>query len=203
MITSAVPGEGKTFTCVNLSLSLAREADWRVLLVDGDVAKGHLTSLLGLTGEVGLLDLLRNPNMPIEEAIVASDIQGVSFLPSGKPDQHATELLASNRMASVMAALQAQPGTIVLFDSPPLLLTTESAALASHMGQVVVVVKAGHTTQQQVQGAVSKLEPDKAVSLILNQAGAEGSSKADQYGGYGYYGYGAQEQTGSGAHEAP
>lgn len=200
MITSAVPGEGKSFTCVNLSLSLARERDWSVLLVDGDIAKGHLTSLLDLRNEPGLLDLLRNPDLAVDAAIVPSDIPNISILPAGQPDPHATELLASKRMAAIAEVLhRADPNRIVLFDSPPLLPTTEAAALATHMGQLVVVVKAGQTTHQQVQAAVAKLDPDKAISLILNQAGAEGSAKA-QYGGYGYYGYGYIPPDGSAGH---
>lgn len=192
MISGAMPNEGKTFTCINLSLSIALEKDWHVLLVDGDIAKRHLTTLFGLEEEPGLLDLLRDPSLSVADCTIGSDIAGVSIMPAGQKDEHATELLASNRMAEVAEVLsERDPGQMTLFDSPPLLATTEAPALASHMGQIVVVVKAGHTVHQQVLQAVSMLDSDKAVSLMLNQTEARDDSLG--YGAsYGYYGYGRQ-----------
>lgn len=203
MISGAVSGEGKTFTCINLSLSIAREKDWRVVLVDGDIAKPHLTNLFGLADEPGLLDLLRDPDLSIGECIIATDLPGVAILPAGRRDDSATELLASKRMELLTSDLvSADPGTIVLFDSPPMLMTTESAVLASHMGQVVVVVRAGHTTHQQLEHTLTKLDPEKAISLILNQAELGADSLAHG-GSYGYYGYGQSSEGRDAPAEAP
>ncbi len=203
MVTSAMSGEGKTFTCINLALSIAREKDWRVVLVDGDVAKPHITQLFGFTDEPGLLDLLRDPSLSVKECIVPTDVPGLAILPAGRQDTEATELLASQRMVSLAKQLGRElPGTIVLFDSPPLLLTTEAGSLAVHAGQIVVVVRAQHTTHEQVGRAVSALDQDKAVSLILNQVESGQESLGYGYGasygaGYGY-GFGSQPREGQG-----
>jgi protein-tyrosine kinase len=204
MVTSAVPNEGKTFTCINLSLSISKEKDWRVLLVDGDVAKRHVSRVFGLEDQPGLLDILRTPRLSAEDCVVPTDVAGLYLLPAGQPDEHAAELLASARMERVAEQLaERDPRRIVLFDSPPLLVTSEAPVLATHVGQIVVVVKAAHTTHQQVQHAVGKLDPDKAISLVLNQAefGDESLSHGGHYGygRYGYYGYGAQSSSASGA----
>lgn len=201
MVTSAMPGEGKTFTGINLALSIAREKDWHVLLVDGDVAKPHLTDLFGLNDAPGLLDLLRDPSLSVEQCILPTDISGVFVLPAGQQDEEATELLASQRMMAVRDLLaNLSPGLIVLFDSPPLLLTTESRELATHVGQVLVVVKAQSTTHQQVVQAVSFLDSTKAISLVLNQA--EFGADTFVYG-YGVYGQTYDKKYGQprGAHE--
>ena len=185
MVSSALPNEGKTFTCINLALSIARERDWRVLLVDGDVANPNLTRLFGLVEEPGLLDLARDPVLAIDQCVVPTTVAGLSVMPAGEPHNDATELLGSLRMEAIAQRLsELQPQTIVLFDSPPLLLTTESLAIAAHTGQTVVVVKAGYTTQQDVLQAIGKLDPSRAINLILNQAKASGSLSYGSYYGH-------------------
>ncbi len=202
MVSSAMSGEGKTFTCINLALSIAREKDWRVVLVDGDVAKPHITQLFGFTDEPGLLDLLGDSSRSLRQCIVPTDVPGLAILPAGHQSTEATELLASQRMVLLAKELGDLPGTIVLFDSPPLLLTTEAGSLAVHAGQIVVVVRAQHTTHEQVSRAVSALDQNKAVSLILNQVESGQESLGYGYGasygaGYGY-GYGSQPRDAQG-----
>ena len=188
-VMGSVPSEGKTFTCLNLALSIAREKDWRVLLVDCDTPKPRLSTVFGLRGEPGILDLLRKPELSITDVLLTTDIPGLSIIPAGRQDDHATELLASRRMEAVAEELSsADPSRVVLFDTSPLLLTAESSAVASHVGQIVVVVRAGHTTQNQLQQAVGKLDQKKAIGLVLNQ-----SEVGIDALGYGYpYGYGTQ-----------
>jgi protein-tyrosine kinase len=189
-VSSAVPGEGKTFTCINLAISIARERDWSVLLVDGDVAKPHVTGLFGLDTEPGLLDFLRDPDTSIDKCVIATDIPGLSILPAGRRDDYTDELLASDRMDQFLQYLaDSNPRRLVLFDTSPLLAATQSALLASHMAQIVVVVKAGSTTHEQVLHAIAKLDPEKAIGLVLNQAqlGADRLAYGGEYGyGYGY-----------------
>lgn len=183
MIASAIPGEGKTFTAVNLALSLSLEKDLRVLLVDGDVAKGHISELFELGAEPGLLDVLTDLDTHPESVVVSTDVAGLSILPRGTRQAGATELLASDRMRQVLHSLAAtDPARLIILDSPPLLLTTESRALASLVGQIVVVVKAGSTARHVVEQALDALEGHENISLILNQyAGALE---------HGYYEYG-------------
>jgi protein-tyrosine kinase len=192
MITSALPGDGKTLTAINLALSLSRERDYSVLLVDADVAKRDVSRILGLNEEPGLLDLLADPALAIERAIAPTDFPGLSVLPAGSLSETATELLASARMHEVIAGLTAlDPQCLIVLDSPPILLTSEAPVLAPLFGQIVVVVMAGQTPQQAVVDAIRVIGPSDRVSLVLNQADTVGPS-GYQYGfGYGYgYGYG-------------
>jgi exopolysaccharide/PEP-CTERM locus tyrosine autokinase len=186
-VVSALPGEGKTFTCLNLCLSIARERDWSVVLVDGDCSKPHLTRLFGAENEPGLIDLLRDPSRTFESLVMPTDVPGLSLLPAGTSDPHASELLASRRMDEICERLSSDGGSrMVVFDSSPLLLTTEAAVLASKVGQIVMVVRANATLQHDVVAAIERLDPDKAIGCVLNQSW--GSS--EQGYGYGNYGYG-------------
>ena len=183
MVASAVPGEGKTFTSLNLALSVRLEEDVTVLLVDGDVVNPRLSQILGADDARGLLDVIKDPNLSIGSAILQTDIPGLSFLPAGHQDPNATELLASSRMLEVVAQLATQdPSRLVLFDSAPLLLTTESQALTQVAGQILVVVRADQTPQHVVLEAIDTLAQSKSVSLVLNQ------SMKQPHAGY-YYRY--------------
>ena len=187
MIASALPGEGKTFTALNLSLSLALEKDIKVLLVDADVAKPQLSQVLGLGNAPGLLDALRDGSVDVEALIRPTDVPKLSFLSAGLGAVDATELLSSTRMERLTTLLGQHDSTrIVVFDSPPLLQTTESAALVRVTGQIVVVVRAETTPQPVVLDALKILEGHPAVSLVLNQSTRAATSS------YYYYGYGAE-----------
>jgi protein-tyrosine kinase len=192
LVSSAISGEGKTFTCMNLCLSVAREKDWNVVLVDGDCKKPQLTHLFGADGEPGLMDLLHDKSLEFDSVVMPTNIPGLSILPAGKRDEHASELLASARMGKLCEKIATQdPKRIVLFDSPPLLLTEEAPVLATQVGQILLVVQANRTPQRAVLEARDRLDPEKAINLLLNQADArENSSVYGGYGGYGQYGYG-------------
>jgi len=195
MVTSALAGEGKTFISFNLARSMAEERDHTILLVDADVAKPHTSCLLGLEDARGLLDLLENPDENLESVIVDTDTRGLSILPAGKPRPHSTELLASSRMEKLTAQLtSADRGRVVLFDSPPLLQTSESKVLAEFVGQIVFVVGAGQTPRGAVAEAAISLGEERAVNFVLNKSTC--NTKGTRYGyGYGYGGsggYGAQ-----------
>ena len=187
MIASAMAGEGKSFTAINLALSLAMEKDLTVLLVDADVAKPQLSHVLGVGESPGLLDALRDPHLRVESLIRATDIPTLSFLPAGQGSDEATELLSSARMEQLAERLGRHDSRrIVVFDSPPLLQTTESPALARAMGQIVVVVRAELTPQPVLLDALQSLDGHPAVSLVLNQSTRSATSA------YYYYGYGSE-----------
>jgi len=185
MVTSALPGDGKTFTSINLALSMALELDVSVLLVDADAPKPHVSEILALQREPGLLDALVDEAVDAESLIVQTNLQGLSILPAGTPAHGTAELLSSNRMRQIMTSLCARnPRRIVLLDSPPLLITNEGRALAKVAGQVVLVVRAGQTPQHAVQDAIGLIDEQQAGGVVLNQviAGLE------KYYGYGAYG---------------
>lgn len=184
MVASALPGDGKTTTAINLAMSVAIEKDKTVLLVDADVAKPHISRVFGLDKEHGLIDILKDESADIADFILRTDVSGLAILPAGQWDQHATELLASRRMAKVAKEISAfYPDRMVVFDSPPLLSTSEAPVLASRMGQIVLVVKADQTPQHAVIGAVERLGEEQAVNLVLNQST---SGLVSGYYGYGY-----------------
>lgn len=187
MVASAFPGEGKTFTALNLALSLAAEKDVSALLIDADVAKPQLSRLLGLESAIGLNEVLADSSLEVEEVIQDTNIPGLAFLPAGRRSETSAELLASARMKEVMGRIGVNyPRRLVVLDSPPLLLTNESREIASVAGQVVVVVRAGTTERQAVLTALGMIPEGKHVGLILNQADV--SSGSGQYYGYGRYG---------------
>jgi exopolysaccharide/PEP-CTERM locus tyrosine autokinase len=183
-----MPGDGKTFNAINIALSIASEKDTSVLLVDADVAKPQISNLFGVNEQPGLIDLLANPDVPLSSTILRTDVPGLSLLPAGTSHDFATELLASQRMQDVADELsRSVPNRIVIFDSPPILVTSESRELASRVGQIVLVVCAGQTQQQAVEAALGNLDQDKAINLVLNQAGSTlGENMYGQYG-YGYH----------------
>ena len=192
MMTSALPGEGKTFSTINLALSIAREQGVEALVVDADVAKPQVSALFKLEKEAGLLEALANDAVDIEAMVVRTDVAGLSVLPAGRCDGDiATELLASARMEDVIARLGSHnPARVVLFDSPPLLLTNESRVLTTVVGQIVIVVRAGVTPRHAVTEAIGYVGEDRPIGLILNQSTANSPSSYYGYGEYGYGGYG-------------
>ena len=191
MITSALPGEGKSFTAINLAISIAMELDNTVMLVDADVARPSVLNMLGLPPTEGLLDVVNENSLDISRVLLRTNIEKLSILPSGTPHPRATELLASDAMNRLLDDMAKRyPDRIIIFDSPPLLLTTEARALATHMGQIVVVVQSGETTQAAVKEAVATIEACPLKMMVLNKST---QSASDRYG-YGYaYGYGNEK----------
>jgi protein-tyrosine kinase len=190
MITSALPGEGKTFCTINLAISMAMEMDRTVLLVDADVAKPSITSALGIKaeGEKGLMDVLSDPGLDLASVMVNTDIEKLSILPAGTRHARATEVLASERMRVLLDEMaERYHDRVIIFDSPPLLVASESCVLASRMGQILVVVEAERTTEAALKDALSRIESSNVLGVLLNKGAAPGSG---YYGAYGYgYGY--------------
>ena len=185
MVTSAMSGEGKSFTSVNLAMSIAAELDHTVMLVDADVARPSILRMLGLPSGPGLLDLLEG-KAEMSDVLMKTNIDKLTILPSGTPHARATELLASDAMRLLLDDISKRyPDRIVIFDSPPLMLTTEARVLASQMGQVVMVIQADKTLQADVQQALATIESCPVKMMLLNKV------RADVKGSYGYgYGYG-------------
>jgi exopolysaccharide/PEP-CTERM locus tyrosine autokinase len=191
MVASALPGEGKTFTAINLAFSMAMEKDLHVVLVDGDVAKPQISRMFGVEAEPGLLDALGDPSIELERLILPTDVPNLLLLPAGTRSDRATELLASERMADAMQALlRKDDRRIFAFDSPPLLLSTEAPALAEVAGQIVVVVRAEYTEHHVLLDALNRLPEGSSPSLVLNQS-------TQKSAGYYYYGYGMPEGPGA------
>ncbi|MDO8071164.1 XrtA-associated tyrosine autokinase [Janthinobacterium sp. SUN176] len=185
VVTSAMPGEGKTYCAVNLAMSIAMEMDITVLLVDADVARPSVLKVLGLPPEPGLMDVLLDPQLAMGDVILKTNVANLSILPAGRSNKHATELLASRAMSRLLAEIASRySDRVVIFDSPPLLITSEAHALVGQMGQVVMVVEAETTTQHAVKEALRQIESCEHIHLIYNKTK---SFPGNDYYGYGYY----------------
>jgi len=202
MVTSALQGDGKTFSALNLAVSIAMEQDKTVLFVDADVAKASAGTLLGISPDhPGLIDVLENKGVALADVILPTTIDNLRVLPAGVVHERSTELLASRAMRDLMLELSNRyADRVIVFDSPPLLLTTESSVLASFMGQIAFVVSTDETPRAAVTEALEHIADDKIIGMILNKAHARrnkllGLSYGSGYG-YGYgYGYGHEGRS--------
>ncbi|MBU2869107.1 XrtA-associated tyrosine autokinase [Colwellia sp. E2M01] len=191
MVSSSHPNEGKTYVAINLALSIALEQDKTVLLVDADVLRPSLHRELEFESKKGLLEYLLGELSSISDIIYSTNIDNLKLVPAGKPHHLTNELLASERMANLAKELaERYPDRIVIFDCPPILGVTETPVLSDLVGQALVVVEESKTKTDDVKIAVSQLNSDIALGLVMNKTIR---SKKDIYGYYGY-GYGRKNQ---------
>lgn len=185
MVTSALPDEGKTFVAVNLAMSLAMEVDCRVLLVDADVLAPSIPEVLGIEPAKGLMDVLTGAGAPLQDSLLGTNVERLRLLLAGTPHTNASEFLASEAMGGLLSELSGRyPDRIVVFDSPPLLATTESRVMATHMGQVILTVEAQRTSQTALESALSTVESCPVVYTLLNKTSHH--QVGSNYGAYGY-----------------
>jgi len=185
LVTSALPGEGKTHTSINLALSIASERDHTVLLVDCDVTRHGTSRALGIADRPGLIDVIETDGFTVGDAMMTTDVPQLCLLSAGKQHEFVTELLASQRMADLVAEIgERYDDRIIIFDGPPLLPTPQTQVLTALVGQVVFVIEAGKTPQAVVEEALEMMPEDQAVGLIMNKS--EGFSGRSSY--YSYYG---------------
>ncbi len=188
MVTSSLPDEGKTFCSINLALSIAMELDHTVLLVDADVARPSVLRTFDLAEDegAGMMNLLLDDKVDMADVLLKTNVDTLSVLPVGARHSHSSELLASQSMQMLLEEIANRyPDRIVIFDSPPLLVTSEASVLASRMGQIALVVAAESTSQQAVKSALNQLKGSQNVSLIYNKSMAFAGSQEYGYG-YGY-----------------
>jgi exopolysaccharide/PEP-CTERM locus tyrosine autokinase len=171
MVASALPDEGKTYTSMNLALSMAMEKNTTVLLIDSDVVNPGLSRSLGLSKEKGLLDLLLDETVKISEVIHKTNIPKLNFIPAGQHHEHANELLASHEMKDLIYELSTRyADRVIIFDAPPLLVTSHSIVLSHYAGQILFIAEAGKTLQHEITEALSQFDSNKVVGLVLNKS---------------------------------
>lgn len=186
LICSPLPGEGKTYSAVNLALAIAAEKENEVILVDADFAKPSVLSALGLPGGPGLMDALTDPAIDVAQCVLGTDIPGLWVLPAGNATHADTEFLASSRTRAVLDRLtQGAPHRMVIFDSPPALAASPAAELAKYVGQALVVARADRTGQSALEDAISLLSACPNIQLLLNAVHFSPSGR--RFGSY--YGY--------------
>jgi protein-tyrosine kinase len=184
MVTSAVPGEGKTFCAINLAMSMAMEVDTGVILVDADVVRPSVFSRFGIDAQApGLLDLLTRSDLILQDALVSTNVPKLCLMSAGNRNDRSTELLASDAMDRLLVQLtQEYADHLVIFDAPPVLLTTESSVLATKVGQVVVVVESSKTSRNSVQQAFAALSHCPVVVSVLNKCEIQPQRYGYHYG---------------------
>jgi protein-tyrosine kinase len=185
MVTSANPNEGKTFIATNLALSMASEHDVHVLLIDADVANPTIPEALGFEAETGLIDVVSDTSIDLADVMIRTNIENLVVLPAGRPRPGASELLASSRMTRFVNDIAKRyADRVIIFDSPPMLARSEAMVLAQHVGQVLFVVAAEHTSRTAVNEALSMIGTTKLGGVVLNK-----TPQIPLQEGFGYYDY--------------
>ncbi|MDH5570818.1 MAG: XrtA-associated tyrosine autokinase [Gammaproteobacteria bacterium] len=185
MISSSLPGEGKTYTSLSLAMSISLELDTTVLLVDCDLINPSLSRLLEVDENIGLTDYLVDPAIALEDVILNTSIPQLRLIPSGARHEQSNELLTSTKMTDLIKELSERyTDRVVLFDTPPLLLANQARVMSQLMGQIIVVVEAEVTPQNIVKEAIDLLDHDKAIGIILNKT--RKLSGGNYYGAYHY-----------------
>jgi receptor protein-tyrosine kinase len=186
MVTSARPGEGKTFVACNLALSIAQERDYSVLLVDADVRHPSVVRTLGLHATRGLTDLLADPTLdPGDVMIRAANLNNLAVIPAGSRNAAAPELFASQGMARLLDELARRyADRVTIIDTPPALASSEPSVISLHAGQALLVVEAERTNTRAVRSTLALIGRCPSISLVLNKA--RGALGAEEFGHYGY-----------------
>jgi len=169
MVTSALPGEGKTLTAINLAFTVAREFRNTVLLVDGDLRKQSIHKYLGCPGGKGLVDYLVDGS-PVSELITWPGIEKITLISGERSFQESAEILGSQRMKELVFDMkQRYPERYIIFDVPPILTGADTLTFVSLVDLVIVVVQAGKTSKEDVKKALQFLPKGKVFGLVLNR----------------------------------
>jgi len=172
MITSALAGEGKTYTAISLAIGLAAERNLDVILVDGDVVRSSIAQYFEGAPDEGLLDLLTGRRQQVDEVLQrCADLPNLHVLFAGRHDDTSPELLASARMAEVCSALSRRfRESVVIIDAPPVLATAEPSAMVAHVHHLIMVVAAGQVARHHVEEALAGVATCPSISLVFNKS---------------------------------
>ncbi|HET7882770.1 MAG TPA: hypothetical protein VFL55_17940 [Acetobacteraceae bacterium] len=170
LVTSAKPGEGKSFSALNLAGSAALQGDHRVLLIDGDPKLASLCDGLGLADAPGLLDLAADPKLDPDKVIRRTEIERLSVLPIGQERARSSELFAGREMAELIRRLSRQyTDRLLILDAAPCLSTSDPSAMAAIAGQIVFVVEAERTQRAEIEAALDLVQACPHIMLLLNK----------------------------------
>lgn len=173
MVTSAVGGEGKTVTALNLAISLAQEYDHTVLLVDADLRRPSVHDYLGISPGPGLTECLTN-GADIGGALIRTDLGNLTVLPAGKRVSNPSELVSSARMREVAMELKHRyANRYIIFDTPPVLLYSEALTIGSMVDGVLMVIGEGKVSQDSLREAFNMLSETKMLGAVYNNASME------------------------------
>jgi len=184
MVTSAIGGEGKTLTSINLAITLAQEFDHTVLLVEADIRRPTIMKYMGLEAPAGLTDCVLD-SIDVGEVLVKVGIGKLSVLPAGRTVPNPVELFSSNRMQNLLIEIKNRyPDRYVIVDTTPLLPFAEPQFIANVVGGVLFVVREGYTPMDKASKALGLLKNHNLLGAVCN-----GVTQVHSGGRYGYYGY--------------
>ena len=167
-VTSTVPGEGKSFVAANLAISIANEIDRYVLLIDCDLRRPTVHSLFGFGDVPGLSDYLSNGS-PLESLLLGTKVDKLSILPAGPLPSNPSELLSSERMSAMLREVSDRyHDRLIILDTPPPAMTAETSALARFVDGILMVVKYGKTTREDVEDLIRTMGMDKIIGSVIN-----------------------------------
>ncbi|HBK09244.1 MAG TPA: hypothetical protein DDZ81_25865 [Acetobacteraceae bacterium] len=170
LVTSARPGEGKSFMSTNLSGSIARQGDHHVLLVDADSKRDSICYNLGLAQARGLLDLAANPKLDPAPLIVKTPIERLSILPVGRERERSAELFSTKEMTRLIQSLgRRYADRLLILDAPPCLSTSDPAVLAQVVGQILFVVEADRTQRDEIEASLDLIQACPTITMVLNK----------------------------------
>jgi protein-tyrosine kinase len=170
LVTSARPGEGKSFMSTNLSGSIARQGDHHVLLVDADSKRDSICYSLGLAQARGLLDLAANPKLDPAPLIVKTPIERLSILPVGRERERSAELFSTKEMTRLIQSLgRRYADRLLILDAPPCLSTSDPAVLAQVVGQILFVVEADRTQRDEIEASLDLIQACPTITMVLNK----------------------------------
>ena len=179
-VTSPSAGNGKTLTAANLAISIAKDANYSVLLADLDFRRPKVHQVFGFNPEYGLIDHFHK-DIPLNELLVHPGVDSLVVLPAGKPIRHSSELLSAPKMLALSKELKERyPNRIVVIDLPPILQTDDALAYMPNVDACVLVVAEGETSPEEVKNSLKLIDENKFLGSILNK------SSADHTPGYYY-----------------
>ncbi len=170
-VTSPGEGEGKTLTAINLAISMAREIDYSVLLVDANLRQPNMLKHFGLPERKGLSDYLTG-DMPVDELLIQPGYyEDLVILPGGKPLERSAEMLNSLKMEQLVRDIKScSDNRFIIFDLPPVLSSTETLAFSPQVDAALLVIEDGFTKKQDVECAVERLGHTNIVGTVLNKS---------------------------------
>ena len=171
---------------MNLAMSIASEKDLSVLLIDCDLTKPTISSRFGISAQRGLVDVLEDVSLDISDVMIKTNVEGLTVIPAGAPNAMNPELLASDRMKVLLSDMANRyANRIIVFDSSPILATTEPTVLAEQVGQIIFIVEAHKTRSAAIKSAIELVNIGPLIGMVLNKA--DGQFGSTQFGSYYYY----------------
>jgi protein-tyrosine kinase len=183
MITSALPGEGKTVTSINLAMTFAKAYNQTVLLMDCDLRQQKAYRYMGIASDLGIIDHLVD-GRPLNEIIIWPRIEKMTMISGGRTVNESAEVLGSPKMRALVQEMKMRyTDRYILLDSAPVLSGADALTLTSLADGIVMVVEAGRTPLREIREALELMPEEKFLGFVLNK------HRGEKKGYYPYYGY--------------